>query len=174
VRDRRRPRIAKRGTGAESGGASTSRYRLPHQHPYDEWDGLEQLDIFQSEGVKPEEVIVSHIGFEPDPLDYSERMLRRGTNISFDRIGMAAFFPDEHWVGIVVNAVKKGYVRQTMISHDAGISVYGLDIASGEKVFDDFTYIPHVFIPKLQREAGVTDSQINMMLEENPQPVLAF
>jgi predicted metal-dependent phosphotriesterase family hydrolase len=65
-------------------------------------------------------------------------------------------------------------VRQTMISHDAGISVYGLDIASGEKVFDDFTYIPRVFVPKLQHEAGVTDGQISVMLEDNPQRVLAF
>ena len=75
---------------------------------------------------------------------------------------------------IVGNAVNKGYVRQTMISHDAGISVYGLDLASGEKVFDDFTYIPRAFIPKLQKEAGVTDEQIGIMLEDNPQRVLAF
>jgi phosphotriesterase-related protein len=80
--------------------------------------GLEQLDLFESEGVQPEEVIVSHIGFEKDPLDYSERMLRRGANISFDRIEMKAFFDDEHWVAIVGQALKKGYVRQTMISHD--------------------------------------------------------
>lgn len=136
--------------------------------------GLEQLDIFESEGVQPEEVIVSHIGFEKDPLDYSERMLRRGANISFDRIGMKVFFDDEHWVQIVGNAIKKGYGRQTMISHDAAVRVYGLEIASGEKVFDDFTYIPRVFLPKLQAEAGVTDEQISIMLEENPQRVLAF
>lgn len=136
--------------------------------------GLEQLDIFESEGVKPEEVIVSHIGFEQDPLDYSERMLRRGANISFDRIGMKIFFGDDHWVQIVGNALNKGYVRQTMISHDAAVSVYGLEIASGEKAFDDYTYIPRVFLPKLQREAGVPDEQISIMLEENPRRVLAF
>jgi len=136
--------------------------------------GLEQLDLFESEGVQPEEVIVSHIGFEKDPLDYSERMLRRGANISFDRIGAKVFFEDEHWVEIVGQALKKGYVRQTMISHDAAVSVYGLEIASGEKVFDDYTYIPRVFLPKLQSQAGVTDEQISIMLEENPQRVTAF
>jgi len=136
--------------------------------------GLEQLDLFETEGVKPEEVIVSHIGFEQDPLDYSERMLRRGANISFDRIGMKIFFDDDHWVKIVGHAVRKGYVRQTMISHDAAVSVYGLEIASGEKAFDDYTYIPRVFLPKLQREAGVTGAQISIMLEENPRRVLAF
>ena len=136
--------------------------------------GLEQLDIFESERVPPEEVIVSHIGFEPDPLGYSEQMLRRGANISFDRIGMTAFFPDEHWLRIVGNALRKGYVRQTMISHDAGVSVHGLEVASGEKAFDDFTYISRVFIPRLQHEVGVSDAQLDTMLVENPRRVLAF
>jgi predicted metal-dependent phosphotriesterase family hydrolase len=41
-------------------------------------------------------------------------------------------------------------------------------------VFDDFTYIPRVFLPKFQAEAGVTDEQISIIMEENPQRVLAF
>jgi len=136
--------------------------------------GLEQLDIFASEGVAAEEVIISHVGFEPDPLEYSERLLRRGANVSFDRIGHAAFFPDEHWVRVVGNALRKGYVRQVMLSHDAGIWVHGLESASGAKTFDDFTYISRVFLPRLQREAGITDAQVGIMLEENPRRVLAF
>jgi predicted metal-dependent phosphotriesterase family hydrolase len=87
---------------------------------------------------------------------------------------MKAFVEDEHWVEIVGQALKKGYVRQTMISHDAAVSVYGLEIASGKNVFDDYTYIPRIFLPKLQAEAGVTDEQISVMMQENPQRVLAF
>lgn len=136
--------------------------------------GLEQLDIFESEGVSPAEVIVCHIGFEPNPLDYSERMLRRGAHVSFDRIGMHAFYPDEHWLAVVGNAVRKGYVNQVMLSHDAAVFAYGLEIASGENVFDDYTYLPRVFLPRLQREAGITDEQISVMMEKNPQRVLAF
>lgn len=136
--------------------------------------GLEQLDIFESEGVSPEEVIVSHIGFEADPLDYSERMLRRGANVSFDRIGMHVFYPDEHWLAVVGNALRKGYINQIMLSHDASVFAYGLDETSGQDVFDDYTYIPHVFLPRLQREAGVTDEQIGIIMEDNPQRVLAF
>jgi phosphotriesterase-related protein len=136
--------------------------------------GLEQLDIFAGEGVAPEEVIVSHIGFEPEPLDYAERMLRRGANVSFDRIGMHAFYPDEHWLAVVGHALHKGYVRQVMLSHDAAVFAYGLEVASGENVFDDYAYIPRVFLPRLQRELGVTDEQIGIMMKENPQRVLAF
>ena len=136
--------------------------------------GLEQLDLFESEGVSPEELIISHIGFEEDPLAYSEQMLKRGANISFDRIGMKIFFEDEHWVRVVGNAIRQGYTNQVMLSHDAAVFVYGLEEASGEKVFDDYTYVPTVFIPKLQQKAGVTDEQISIMMEENPQRVLTF
>lgn len=136
--------------------------------------GLEQLDIFESEGISPEEVIVSHIGFEANPLDYSVQMLKRGANISFDRIGMQQFYHDDHWVQLIGNAVRKGYVKQVMMSHDAAVFVYGLEEASGEKVFDDYTYIAKQFLPKLQQEAGITDEQVSIMLEENPQRVLAF
>jgi phosphotriesterase-related protein len=136
--------------------------------------GLEQLDIFEGEGVSPEEVIVSHIGFEENPVEYSERMLRRGANISFDRIGMPVFFDDAHWVRLIANAIDKGYINQIMISHDGAVLAHGLEEASGDQVFDDFTYIPRVFLPKLQREAGVTGEQVRIMLEVNPQRVLRF
>jgi phosphotriesterase-related protein len=136
--------------------------------------GLEQLDIYESEGLSPDEVIVSHVGFEPDPLDYTERLLRRGANLSVDRIGFKSFFPDEHWIEVVGTAVRKGYVRQIMLGHDASVVNFGLDEASGEHIWDDFTYISRVFLPRLQREAGVTDEQVSIMLEENPQRVFAL
>lgn len=136
--------------------------------------GLEQLDIFESEGVSPGEVIVSHIGFEVDPLDYSERMLRRGANISFDRIGMHNFFADDHWIRLVGHAIAKGYVDQIMLSHDAAVFAHGLEETSDENVFDDYAYITRVFLPRLRAEAGVSDEQISTILEENPQRVLTF
>jgi phosphotriesterase-related protein len=136
--------------------------------------GLEQLDLFESEGLSPEEVIIGHIGFEPDPLDYSERLFRRGANVSFDRIGHTAFFPDEHWIRLVDNAVRKGYLRQVLLSHDAGVFVHGLEEASGDKTFDDFTHIARVFLPRLQRETGISDEQVSVMVEDNAQRMLSF
>jgi phosphotriesterase-related protein len=131
--------------------------------------GLEQLDIFESEGLSPEEVIVSHI----DTLDYAEQMLKRGANLSIDRIGTQELHEDEHWVHIVSNLVQMGYVRQIMLSHDAVTFVYAAEALPVEDAFGDYTYIARVFLPKLQ-QAGVTEEQIRIMLEENPQQVLAF
>jgi phosphotriesterase-related protein len=136
--------------------------------------GHAQLDIFESEGVRPEEVIISHIGLEPNPLESSISLLRRGANISIDRIGSRAFLPDEHWIEVVGNALRHGYSGQVMLSHDGAVSAYGLEGSSGEDVWDDYTYISRVFVPRLQKEAAVSDAQVCAMLEENPQRVLTF
>ena len=53
-------------------------------------------------------------------------------------------------------------------------AAHGLEEASDENVFDDYTYIPRVFLPKLQKEAGVTEKQVRIILEDNPQRVLTF
>jgi phosphotriesterase-related protein len=138
--------------------------------------GNEQLDIFESEGVSPAEVIISHVGCEKDDwLNYSESLLRRGANISFDRIGEPTFGGDEHWVTLITNAIQKGYIRQVMFSHDAGILIHGYNeiVNPGVELSGDFTYIPREFIPKL-KQSGVTDEQLNAMERENPRRVLAF
>jgi len=123
--------------------------------------------------VGPDEVIISHVGFEPDPKAAAQELLGRGANVSFDRIGFRIFFADEHWLDLVTWAIGAGYVGQVMLSHDASVFAYGLEAASGENVMDDYTYIPRVFLPKL-RAAGVTEEQIETMLAANPQRVLAF
>ena len=135
--------------------------------------GSELLDIVESEGLAPSDMIVSHVGFEPDPKTYTRSLLQRGANISFDRIGFKVFFADEHWLDLVTWAIGEGFIDQVMLSHDAGVFGYGLEIASGENVHDDYTYISRVFLPKL-RAAGVSEAQIETMLAANPQRVLAF
>jgi phosphotriesterase-related protein len=136
--------------------------------------GLEQLDVFASEGVAADEVIISHVGFAPDPIGEIEALLRRGANLSFDRIGMRIFHPDDHWIGLVAHAVARGGVGQVMLSHDASTFAHGLEAASGEDTWDDYTYIPRVFLPKLRAETPVTEDDIDTMLVANPQRVLAF
>jgi phosphotriesterase-related protein len=135
-----------------------------------------QLDIFESEGVAPNEIIISHVGCEKDNwFAYSEMLLQRGANISFDRIGEPTFGTDQHWVDLITNAIHKGYIRQVMFSHDSAVLIHGYNeiINPGVEITGDFTYISRVFIPKLQ-QAGVTDEQLDIMLRDNPQRVLAF
>ena len=135
---------------------------------------MEQLDIFESEGVEPGEVIISHVGFAEDPAAEAEALLRRGANISFDRVGYRIFFPDDHWMRLIAHSVAKGYAGQVMLSHDAATFAFGLEQASGDDVWDDYTYISRVFLPRLLGEAPVTREDVHQMLVTNPQRVLAF
>jgi phosphotriesterase-related protein len=138
--------------------------------------GNEQLDIFESEGVAPHEIIISHVGCEKDNwLAYSESLLRRGANISFDRIGEPSFGNDEHWIALILNAIERGYLRQVMVSHDSAVLLHGYNeiVNPGVELSGDYTYISRTFIPKLQA-AGLSDEQLGVLLQENPQRVLAF
>lgn len=138
--------------------------------------GNEQLDIFESEGVAPNEIIISHVGCEKrNWFPYSESLLKRGANISFDRIGEPTFGGDEHWIALIQNALEKGFMHQIMLSHDAGILVHGYNeiVNPGVELSGDFTYISRAFLPKLEH-AGVSAEQLHVILQENPQRVLAF
>ena len=135
--------------------------------------GHELLDILEHEGIAPFEVIVSHVGFEQDPKAYATVLFERGPIVSFDRIGYHAFFPDEHWLDLVRWAIERGWIDQVLLSHDASVFNFGLELASGEHPHDDYTYISTTFVPKL-RAAGVTDAQLVTILAANPRRVLAF
>jgi len=135
---------------------------------------MEQLDIFESEGLEPGDVLLSHVGFEDDPVAEVDRLLDRGANISFDRIGMAIFFDDDHWIRLIEHVRRRGALGQVMLSHDASVFAHGLEEASGDDTQDDFTYVSRVFLPRLLAETDVTQDDIDQMLVTNPQRVLAF
>lgn len=134
----------------------------------------EQLDLFASEGVAADEVIISHVGFAADPFAEADALFRRGANVSFDRIGYQVFFPDEHWIALIAHAKRGGHLGQVLLSHDAATYAHGLEIASGEHTWDDYTYISTRFLPRLRAETDLTEEDIHQMLVVNPQRVLAF
>jgi phosphotriesterase-related protein len=135
---------------------------------------MEQLDIFESEGLAPSDVIISHVGFEDDPVAEIDRLLDRGANISLDRIGMRIFFDDDHWIRLIAHIRERGGMGQLMLSHDAAVFAHGLEEASGDANWDDFTYISREFLPRLLAETDVTEEDVERMLATNPQRVLAF
>lgn len=132
----------------------------------------EQLDLFESEGVDPARICISHVGGGEHWQDRMLGALRRGANVSVDMISYS-FLTDEQRIEVAKTALDAGFVRRLMLSHDALVVQSGPEQLFGEGP-SDFGYIPRVFVPKLQAATGISDTDVSIMLEENPQRFLAI
>jgi phosphotriesterase-related protein len=117
---------------------------------------LEQLDIFEDAGVKPEHVVIGHLGNLVDPNVYVQKQIcRRGAFVGFDRQGGNN---DAQQVPMVMALIEAGFADHLMFSADAS-SGYAKTIT--------------VFLPKL-KAAGASDAVLHHIMVDNPRRFLAF
>jgi len=117
---------------------------------------IEQLDILEDAGVKPEYVVIGHLGNLVDPNVYVQKTIcRRGAFVGFDRQGGNN---DAQQVPMVVALIDAGYADHLMFSADAS-SGYSKTLT--------------VFLPKL-RAAGLNDAVLHRIMVDNPRRFLAF
>jgi phosphotriesterase-related protein len=117
---------------------------------------LEQLDILEDAGVKPEHVVIGHLGNLVDPNVYVHKAIcRRGAFVGFDRQGGNN---DAQQVPLVMALIEAGFAGHLMFSADAS-SGYAKTIT--------------VFLPKL-KAAGATDEVLHQIMVDNPRRFLAF
>ena len=117
---------------------------------------LEQLDILEDAGVKPERVVIGHLGNLVDPNVYVQKAIcRRGAFVGFDRQGGNN---DAQQVPMVMALIDAGFAGHLMFSADAS-SGYGKTLT--------------VFVPKL-KAAGVSDQVLHGIMVDNPRRFLAF
>ena len=116
---------------------------------------LEQLDILEDAGVKPDRVIIGHLGNLVDTNVYVHKAIcRRGAFIGFDRQGVN----DAQQVPMVMALIEAGFADHLMFSSDAS-SGYAKTIT--------------VFLPKL-KAAGASDQVLHHITVDNPRRFLAF
>jgi phosphotriesterase-related protein len=140
-------------------------------HTEDGTMGREQLDIFASEGVDLQRVIIGHSCGSAD-LGYHRDMLDRGCFLGFDRFGLDFLHPDKLRLAALIGLLGVGYEKQIVLSHD---SVWcwlgrGLDLPPETAKLVENWKPTHVFqniVPALKR-AGVSEEKIRSMLVENP------
>jgi len=117
---------------------------------------LEQLDIFEDAGVKPEHVVIGHLGNLVDPNVYVQKTIcRRGAFVGFDRQGGNN---DAQQVPMVMALIEAGFADHLMFSADTS-SGYGKTMT--------------VFLPKL-KAAGVSDQVLHHIMVDNSRRFLAF
>ena len=117
---------------------------------------LEQLDILEDAGVKPDRVVIGHLGNLVDPNVYVQKAIcRRGAFVGFDRQGGNG---DAQQVPMVMALVDAGFADHLMFSADA---------SSG------YSKTMTVFVPKL-KAAGISDQVLHRIMVDNPRRFLAF
>jgi len=116
---------------------------------------LEQLDILEDAGVKPDRVVIGHLGNLVDPAVYVHKAIcRRGAFVGFDRQGVN----DTQQVPLVMALIEAGFADHLMFSADAS-SGYAKTLT--------------VFLPKL-KAAGASEEVLHRIMVDNPRRFLAF
>lgn len=131
--------------------------------------GLDQLRIFEEEGVDPSRVVIGHADSYP-VLEHYLEIVGRGANLEFDFLGMS-FTPMERYgeariVGLLGELLDRGHVDRIFLSqdvcHNGQLTAYG---------GNGYVYLLETFLPRL-REAGVPESAIRAMTVDNPARIL--
>jgi phosphotriesterase-related protein len=116
---------------------------------------LEQLDILEDAGVKPDRVVIGHLGNLVDTNVYVHKTIcRRGAFVGFDRQGVN----DAQQVPMVMALIEAGFADHLMFSAD-GSRGYSKTLT--------------VFVPKL-KAAGANDDVLHRIMVDNPRRFLAF
>jgi phosphotriesterase-related protein len=170
------PNIEKIHRAAARASKQSGRPIMAHSHPKS-GTGLEQMRIFDEEGVEPSKVQIAHTG-DTDDLDYIERLLDTGCWIGMDRYGLDLFLPTEQRNATTLALLEKGHADRMFLSQDwcSTLDWFPPEVAEqlqATTVPDwSMTFLFEKVIPEL-RELGMTEEQLDQMMVENPKRWLA-
>jgi phosphotriesterase-related protein len=127
--------------------------------------GLEQLELLESAGARPERVLIGHADTCPS-LDYHLAVLDRGAWLGFDTVGQLDKTTDDWRADRLALLLERGHADQLLVSSD--VCKRPALVANGgggySLVLDDF-------VPRL-RARGVSEGVIDQLLVDNPRRFL--
>ena len=126
---------------------------------------LEQLDLFEAEGVRPDVVLVSHVCAGAEPVEYALEVARRGAYVGFDRIGHDSH-DVVHWTELVTAMLEHDLADRVVLSHDSVQRFDGPPAIAGH-TFSDPDYLGRVLLPHLA-DRGVSPDIVDLLTRENP------
>lgn len=127
---------------------------------------MEQLDVLESVGVKPQRVAIGHLGGLADPkAGLLKAICKRGAFVGFDRQGGPS---DSAQVPPIMALLEAGYADSLLFSSD--FSFVG-DLKSNGG--PGYAKTVMVFAPKL-RQARVQEATLHSILVDNPRRFLSF
>jgi phosphotriesterase-related protein len=165
------PNIEKVHRAAARASNRTGRPIMAHSRPAS-GTGLEQMRIFEEEGVDPARVQIAHTG-DTDDLDYIERLLERGCYIGMDRYGLDIYLPTDKRNATILALLERGYADRMFLSQDycSTIDWFPREIQEYLKANEvpkwSMTFLFEEVIPEL-KQRGMTEDQLDQMMVENP------
>lgn len=127
---------------------------------------LEQLDLLEDAGVKPNRIVIGHLGNLVDAnVQVHKAVCRRGALVGFDRQGGPG---DAQQVPMVMALIEAGFADNLVFSAD--ISNAGQMKRNGGQ---GYAKALTVFVPKL-KAAGASDEVLRGIMVDNPLRFLAF
>jgi phosphotriesterase-related protein len=127
---------------------------------------LQQLDLLEDAGVKPDRIVIGHLGNLVDAnVQVHKAICRRGAYVGFDRQGGPG---DAEQVPMVVALLEAGFADRLMFAADTS-SANQMKRNKGDGYAKTLT----VFVPKL-KAAGASDAVLQQIMVDNPRRFLAF
>jgi phosphotriesterase-related protein len=131
---------------------------------------LEQLDLLEAVGVKPEHVVIGHLDGLNDPdVKVHREIAKRGAFVGFDRVGsQSALVDDAARVRNIMKFLEAGYAGRLILSSD-----FANEKNTKKGGGPGYAMTLTQFVPKL-RAAGVSDAVLHGVMVDNPRRLLAF
>lgn len=127
--------------------------------------GLRQLDVLESVGVKPQNVVIGHACcLDDQTAAVLKQIARRGAFVGFDRV-TGGRVPDDKKVTTILALLEAGYADKILVCSDFTGNRTPARPGYGNTVT--------VFAPLL-RKAGVKEDTLQSILYDTPRRFLAF
>ncbi|WP_053360918.1 phosphotriesterase [Bacillus sp. FJAT-27251] len=128
---------------------------------------LEQIELFQSEGLPLSQVIIGHQDLNVVD-DHVLQVLEAGAYVALDTIGKENYRSDEERLNSLLHFLEQGYEDQLLLSSDLTRKSHLL--AAGGQGYD---VVLRKFIPAL-RSRSVGEEVIEKLLVKNPQKAFSI
>ena len=154
-------------------------------HTQDGYGAPQQQKLFADGGVEAHRCLIGHCCGNPDPASH-QQVVKGGSYIGFDRIGLHRFMPDETRADNLVKLVRSGHQAQIMMSQDrhcGWLGKFARQVSAEEQARIDaaraagqwpppYTYLFTDFVPML-RQRGLSEKEIFSILDDNPRRFFA-
>jgi phosphotriesterase-related protein len=123
--------------------------------------GIQQMEIFDDEGVDPGRVVIGHSDTFPS-LEYCLRIAEWGGYVAFDNIGFQLGDHEAVLVRLIADLIERGHTDRLVLSHDMGQMT-----ELGSRGGRGLTYISTTFLPLLAA-AGIDEETRRRITADNP------